>query len=131
MFASDFFDFAKPPNPLSKFFIQDYQRKFGTAPDIFYEPNYYEAGLAYLELARRVANSGGDMNSGPDLNKALLSDPAFKSVYGGDSTTVGTIQLNPTTHDPKVRPVGLFQAGSTIKQLAGWNIGGGNFKVLP
>jgi len=131
MFAGDFFDFAKPPNPLSKFFIKDYERKFGTAPDIFYEPNYYDAGLAYLELARRVAASDGDINSGSALNQALIADPKFKSVYGGDASTVGTLQLDPKTHDPVVRPVGLFQAepGGQPKQLAGWNIGGGNFQI--
>jgi hypothetical protein len=46
---------------------------------------------------------------------------------------VGTLRLSLTTHDPEVRPVGLFQASGTlnlVKQLAVWNIGGGDFKIV-
>jgi branched-chain amino acid transport system substrate-binding protein len=130
MFAADYFPVNSPPNPLSKFFLSDYKRLFGELPGTFYQPNYYETTLAYLQLAARVAAKGGDINSGTALNQAMMADPTFKSVYGGDATTVGTIKLDPTTHDPTVRPVGLFQAGSNFKQLASWNIGGGDFKVL-
>jgi branched-chain amino acid transport system substrate-binding protein len=130
MFANDYFDVAKPPNPLSKFFLRDYNRLFGQDPGTFYQPNYYETTLAYLDLAKRVAAKGGDINSGEQLNKEMVADPKFKSVYGGDSSTVGTLALDKTTHDPIVRPVGLFVAGPTVKQLAGWNIGGSNFKLL-
>jgi branched-chain amino acid transport system substrate-binding protein len=133
MMATDYFPFSNPPNPLSRFMVQDYQRLFGKSPDTFYTPNYYDGGLAYLELARRVADSGGDLNSGVALNKALLSNPTFKDVYGGDASTVGTLRLDATTHDPSVRPVGLFQASSqlnVVKQLASFNIGGGNFQIV-
>lgn len=130
MFANDYFNYDDPPNPLSKFFLKDYQRLFGEKPGTFYQPNYYEATLAYLELARRVAAKDGDINSGEALNKEMVADPKFKSVYGGDDSTVGTIELDPKTHDPTVRSVGLFQAGSDFKQLAEWNIGGTDFKIL-
>jgi ABC-type branched-chain amino acid transport systems, periplasmic component len=130
MFANDFFPYQAPPNPLSKFFLKDYQRLFGEAPGTFYQPNYYETTLAYVDLARRVANKGGDINSGEQLNAEMNADPKFKSVYGGDDSTVGTLELDPKTHDPIVRPVGLFQAGSQVKQLASWNIGGSDFKIL-
>jgi branched-chain amino acid transport system substrate-binding protein len=130
MFGADYFPVNAPPNPLSKFFLKDYNRLFGEDPGTFYQPNYYETTLAYLQLAARVAKDGGDINSGDALNKAMIADPTFKSVYGGDSSTVGTIKLDPKTHDPTVRPVGLFQAGSKFKQLASWNIGGGDFKAL-
>ncbi|HMJ37741.1 MAG TPA: ABC transporter substrate-binding protein [Baekduia sp.] len=130
MFGADYFTVDNPPNPLSKFFLKDYNRLFGEDPGTFYQPNYYESTLAYLELARRVAAKGGDINSGDALNKEMVADATFKSVYGGDDSTVGTIKLDPKTHDPVVRPVGLFQAGSTIKQLAAWNIGGSDFKVV-
>jgi branched-chain amino acid transport system substrate-binding protein len=130
MFANDYFNYDDPPNPLSKFFLKDYQRLFGEAPGTFYQPNYYETTLAYLDLARRVAVKGGDINSGEALNEEINADPKFKSVYGGDKSTVGTLELDPKTHDPVVRPVGLFQAGSQVKQLASWNIGGSDFQVL-
>jgi branched-chain amino acid transport system substrate-binding protein len=130
MFANDYFDVASPPNPLSKFFLKEYNRLFGQDPGTFYQPNYYETTLAYLELARRVAAKGGDINSGEQLNNEMVADPKFKSVYGGDSSTVGTLELDKATHDPVVRPVGLFVAAPAVKQLAGWNIGGSDFKIL-
>jgi branched-chain amino acid transport system substrate-binding protein len=130
MFANDYFNYDKLANPLSKFFLKDYQRLFGEDPGTFYQPNYYETTLAYLELARRVANKDGDINSGEALNQEMVANPKFKSVYGGDDATVGELALDPKTHDPVVRPVGLFQAGAQVKQLAGWNIGGSDFQVL-
>jgi branched-chain amino acid transport system substrate-binding protein len=130
MFANDYFDVSAPPNPLSKFFLKEYQRVFGEVPGTFYQPNYYETTLAFLELARRVAVKGGDINSGEQLNQEMVANPTFKSVYGGDDSTVGTLELDKTTHDPTVRPVGLFVAGPEVKQLAGWNIGGSDFKIL-
>ena len=129
-FAADFFPVDNPPNPLSKFFLKEYQRKFGELPGTFYQPNYYEATLAFVQLAARVAAKGGDINSGEQLNQALEADPTFKSVYGGDDTTVGTIKLDPKTHDPIVRPVGLFETKPEIKQLAQWNIDGADFKTV-
>ncbi len=127
-FASDFFPVQNPPNPLSKFFLSEHQRLYGQAPGSFYQGNYYEATLAYLQLAARVAARGGDMNKGDELNKEMTANPTFKSIYGGDVNTVGTITFDPSTHDPAIRPVGLFQA-SDFKQMAQWNIGGGDFKA--
>jgi branched-chain amino acid transport system substrate-binding protein len=129
-FAADYFDVSHPANPLSKFFLAGYQRKFGAAPATFYQPNYYEGTIAFLQLAARVAGKGGDINSGEQLQQALLADPTFKSVYGGDDKTVGTLTLNTTTHDPTTRPIGLFTVEPEVKQLAQWNIDGGDFKVL-
>lgn len=129
MFANDFFPIEAPPNPLSVFFLEEYQRLFGEAPGTFYQPNYYETTLAFLELVRRVAAKGGDINSGEELNAEMNADPTFRSVYGGDESTVGMLELDPETHDPVVRPVGLFQAGD-LKKLAEWNIGGSDFQIL-
>jgi ABC-type branched-subunit amino acid transport system substrate-binding protein len=132
--SADYFEFSNPPNPLSKFFITDYTGHFGKAPDTFYEPNYYETTLAYLQLATRVLDKGGDINSGQQLNQALLSDPSFKSVYGGTPSTVGTLTVNATTHDVEQRPVGLFVASpdpSQVKKLAEWNANGADFTITP
>lgn len=130
MFGSDYFDFDAPPNPLSKFFVEDYQRLFGEKPYIFYQPNYYDGGLAYLELARRVAADGGDINDGTALQDALEADPTLPSVYGGTADEVGKIELSDETHDPTLRPVGLFRAGPPVEQLAEWNIGGTDFQLV-
>jgi branched-chain amino acid transport system substrate-binding protein len=129
-FAADFFDVNHPANPLSKHFLTEYKRLFGEVPATFYQPNYYEGTIAFLQLAVRVLDKGGDINSGEQLQQALLANPTFKSVYGGDDKTVGTLTLNTTTHDPTTRPIGLFTAQPEVKQLAEWNIDGGNFKVV-
>jgi branched-chain amino acid transport system substrate-binding protein len=128
--AADYFDVDHPANPLSEHFLTEYQRKFGEVPATFYQPNYYEGTMAFVQLAARVADKGGDINSGEQLQQALLANPTFKSVYGGDDQTVGTLTLNTKTHDPTTRPIGLFSVQPEVKQLAEWNIDGGDFKVV-
>jgi branched-chain amino acid transport system substrate-binding protein len=128
-FANDYFNFAEPPNPFSKYFMEQYESQFGETPNIFYEPNYYETGIVYAVLAARVAESGGDINSGEELNKALEENPEFPSVYGGSSSEVGKLVFNKETHDPEVRPVALVRATEPPQVLAEWNIGGTEFKV--
>lgn len=130
MFANDFFDFEEPPNPFSKFFVKEYENEFNLSPNIFYEPNYYETGVVYAVLAARVAEAGGDINSGEELNKALEEDPTFPSVYGGSSSEVGELAFDPETHDPTVRPVALVRATEPPEVLAEWNIGGTEFEVI-
>lgn len=129
-FANDYFDFAQPPNPLSKFFMKTYAAEFGEEATVFYSPNYYESSLAYLDLAKRVAAEGGDINSGKQLQDALIADPKLKSVYGGDESTVGELVLDTKTHSPASRSIGLFEVqGGTPKQLASFDIGGADFEV--
>lgn len=130
-FATDYFDFAKPPNPLSDVFMKGYQAMFGKAPNLFYEPNYYEGTLAMLELVRRVAAKGGDINNGTQLETAIAGNPTFKSVYGGDSSTVGTVVLDTTRHAPNRRSMGTFAVqNSTPTALALYNIGGTDLKIV-
>jgi ABC-type branched-subunit amino acid transport system substrate-binding protein len=129
-FANDFFNFEEPPNPFSKFFMKQYEKQFSETPNIFYEPNYYETGIAYAVLAARVAENGGDINSGEELNKALEEEPSVPSVYGGTPSEVGTFVWNLETHDPEKRPVSLVKATTPPVQLAEWNVGGTEFKVL-
>jgi branched-chain amino acid transport system substrate-binding protein len=132
-FGMDIFDFQNPPNPLSKFFVDAYTAKYGQPPTMFYSPNYFETTLAFWDLARRAAKAGGDINKGPDLQKQLLANPTFASVYGGDSSTVGTFALDKKTHSLATRPLGLFKAkGATIgfSSLATFDIGAKDFKAV-
>jgi branched-chain amino acid transport system substrate-binding protein len=130
-FATDYFDFAKPPNPLSQVFVKGYQAMFGAPANLFYEPNYYEGTLGMFELARRVAAKGGDINSGEQLQNAVVQNPTFKSVYGGDSSTVGTVVLDTAKHTPIKRSMGTFAVqNGTPTPLALYNIGGADFKVI-
>jgi branched-chain amino acid transport system substrate-binding protein len=132
-FGMDIFDFRKPPNPLSKFFVKSYTAKYHQPPTMFYSPNYYETTLAFWDLVRRVARAGGDINKGSDLQKQLLAKPTFASVYGGTASRVGTFTIDRKTHTLASRPLGLFKAkGATIgfSPLATFNIGGRNLKVI-
>lgn len=130
-FAADYFDFTKPPNPLSKVFVQSYKAMFGVPPNLFYEPNFYEGTLAMLELARRVAAKGGDINNGTQLQSAVLDNPTFKSVYGGNSTTVGKVVLDTSRHTPVSRQMGTFAVqNGTPTALALYNIGGAEFQTV-
>jgi len=132
-FGMDIFDFQNPPNPLSKFFVESYQKKFGERPTMFNSPNYYETTLAFWDLTRRVAKAGGDINKGSDLQDQLMANPTFASVYGGDASTVGTFVLDKKTHSLAHRPLGLFKAkGATIgfSPMATFDIGAKEFKVV-
>jgi ABC-type branched-subunit amino acid transport system substrate-binding protein len=130
-FATDYFDFAKPPNPLSDVFMKSYPAMFGTPANLFYEPNYYEGTLAMLELARRTAAKGGDINSGEQLQNAISQNPSFKSVYGGDRSTVGTVVLDTSRHTPNKRSMGTFQVqNGTPAPLSLYNINAADFTVV-
>ncbi|HEY7254983.1 MAG TPA: ABC transporter substrate-binding protein [Thermoleophilaceae bacterium] len=132
-FGMDIFDFQDPPNPLSKYFFDVYQKKYGEPPTMFYSPNYFETTLAFWDLTRRVAKAGGDINKGSDLQDQLMANPTFASVYGGDSSTVGTFALDKKTHTLDHRPLGLFKAkGATIgfTPMATFDIGAKDFKVV-
>jgi len=129
-YANDFFSFDEPTSEFAEYFMKQYEEKFGETPNIFYEPNYYEVGIVYAVLAARVAENGGDINSGEELNKALEEDPEFPSVYGGSGSEVGKLVFNKETHDPEVRPVALVRATEPPEVLAEWNIGGTDFKTV-
>jgi branched-chain amino acid transport system substrate-binding protein len=130
-FSSDYFTFDKPPNPLSQAFMKGYKAKFGQEANLFYEPNYYEGTLALLDLCRRVAAKGGDINDGTALQDACVAKPVFKSVYGGDSKTVGEIELDPKTHTPVKRQMGVFAVqGGTPTPLAFFNIAGADYQLV-
>jgi branched-chain amino acid transport system substrate-binding protein len=132
-FGMDVFPFQDPPNPLSKFFVESYQKKYGEPPSMFYSPNYYETTLAFWDLTRRVAKAGGDINKGPDLEAQLRANPTFVSVYGGDSSTLGTLVLDLKTHSVAHRPMGLFKAKGAelgFTPLATFDVGAADFKVV-
>lgn len=130
MFAFDYFDAQQPTNPWAAFFVKEFEATYGEAPN-FYSANYYEDTFALWTLIRRVLAKGGDVSSGTELNDALLADPSFKSVYGGNATSVGTLTLNRTTHSVESRPLGLFAfSGGEPVPLAFFNLHGANFRFL-
>ncbi|HLJ65069.1 MAG TPA: ABC transporter substrate-binding protein [Stellaceae bacterium] len=78
-FATDYFQ-ASPDNPWSQRFAELYQKRYGTAPD-FYAANYYEGVYVIAALIRRTHRWNGDA-----LREALLQNPHFDSIYGGQMT---------------------------------------------
>ncbi|OQX07943.1 MAG: hypothetical protein BWK80_48830 [Desulfobacteraceae bacterium IS3] len=62
-------------------FVKDYEAKWKESPD-FYAANYYDAVYNILaELIRRVVKSGAKPQDGAELEKAIWTNPVFKSVY--------------------------------------------------
>jgi branched-chain amino acid transport system substrate-binding protein len=131
IFSVDYWDAKTAVNPLSQLFKKHFKESYGVDATSFYEANFYEAGLAAWELALRVKQDGGDLASGDDFQTALTKNPKFKSVYGGDKTTVGEIALDPKTHSVASRPIGVWQVqnGSPVP-IASFNVGGRDYKTL-
>jgi branched-chain amino acid transport system substrate-binding protein len=80
-FANDYF-VPSDDNPWSKQFAADYKKRYGTEPGI-YAANYYEGTYLIAECIKRARAKGGDYWNGEALRQALLSNPKFASVYGG------------------------------------------------
>ncbi len=128
-FTYDYFDAGNPKSPLAKFFVQEFQKEYGGDLPDFYAANFYENMFDLWEVIRRVLKSGGDINSGDALDKALQSDLTIVSVYGGDDTTVGTFTLDPVTHSVIKREMGVFQyKGGKVTPLAFFGIGGADYR---
>jgi branched-chain amino acid transport system substrate-binding protein len=129
MFATDWFNPEKPTNAWSKLFLQSYMKEFNLEPEIN-AANYYEDTFAIWDLIRRVIAKGGDVNTGEALQNALIADPRFQSVYGGDGTQLGTIELDTTTHTVTRRPLEIYMSnGGKPKQVASFGIGGIDFDL--
>ena len=85
----------------------------------------------FWQCIMRVLKAGGNPKDATQLDKALRSDPKFPSVYGGNSTTVGSIEFDLDSHSVKHRPmmVAQFENGQ-VNQKAHFDIGGADFKML-
>lgn len=105
-FATDFYDPANP-NPWNKIFVEGHKKMFGEAPE-YYGANYYEQVFFVWELVRRVLASGGDPTDTTALQAALEDNPRFKSLYGGDESTTGEVEFNPSDHTIS-KPMAVFK----------------------
>jgi branched-chain amino acid transport system substrate-binding protein len=131
MFSTDWFTPDHATSDWAKLFVQSYEKEFGLTPEIN-AANYYEDTFAVWDLIRRVLAKGGDVNSGEALQKALVENPSFKSVYGGDGAELGVLELDTTTHTAKKRPLGVYKAnGGKPLRVATFDLGGANFKLEP
>jgi branched-chain amino acid transport system substrate-binding protein len=105
VFATDYYDTTNP-NPWNQEFVKAHQAEYGKDPE-YYGANYYEQVFVIWDLARRVLAEGGDPTSGEALPAALIADPVFKSVYGGDAENVGEMSFNTESHTI-AKPMGVF-----------------------
>lgn len=105
VFATDYYD-PTNPNPWNVEFVEAYQAEYGGPPE-YYGANYYEQVFVIWDLARRVLAEGGDPTSGEALQNALIQNPVFKSVYGGDAETVGEMSFDTEAHTIS-KPMGVF-----------------------
>jgi branched-chain amino acid transport system substrate-binding protein len=78
-------DYFKPTDDWSQQFAQDYEERYGEAPE-FYAANYYENVYVLAEAIRRAREEGGDYWDGAQLAEEIRENPEFDSVYGGKMT---------------------------------------------
>lgn len=130
LFATDWFDAAHPANDWAKLFVDSYRQEFGIWPDLR-AANYYEDTFAVWALIRRVLGRAGDINSGEQLQNALIANHAVKSLYGGDETELDDLMLDTSTHTVIERPFGIYKVdGGQPRHLATFDMGGANFRLV-
>ena len=131
-FSFDYFDATRPENPWAKFFVDEYAKNVNAnVPPDYYTANSYEDSFILWEMVMRVLKAGGNPKSADALQAALEKNPVAPSLYGGDANAVGTIAWDTDTHSVKHRPMMVAQyTGGKVNQLAHFDIGAANFKML-
>lgn len=105
-FGGDYYDVSNA-NPFNVQFVKAHKKAYGVAPE-FYGANYYEHVFILWDLIRRTIKAGGDPTKSTDLEKQLVANPTFKSVYGGSKTKVGLMSFNTKDHTIS-KPMGVFR----------------------
>ena len=113
-FGVDFYTTANK-NPWNQCFVEAYKAKYGEDPE-YYGSNYYEQVFIVWDLVKRVIKAGGDPTDAAQLQAALIADPTFPSVYGGDATTVGKVTLDTKDHSIS-KPMGVFVVKGGVPEL--------------
>ncbi|MDW5593040.1 ABC transporter substrate-binding protein [Conexibacter stalactiti] len=129
MFAQDTFNPADLASDWAKLYADEYQRMFKTPAGTF-NANGYEDVFVFWALVRRVLKAGGDPKSGKDLQEALIDDPTFPSLYGGQGDRIGRIRLDAKTHKAVERTMSVskYEDGK-LETLATCNLDGSNFQL--
>jgi len=112
-FATDFYD-PRNPNPWNKIFVEGHNQMFDKDPE-YYGANYYEEVFFVWELVRRVIADGGDPTDTTTLEAALVANPTFISLYGGDKNTAGQVEFNPDDHTIS-KPMGVFRVKGGVPE---------------
>jgi branched-chain amino acid transport system substrate-binding protein len=114
VFATDYYD-PTNPNPWNQAFVEAYLAEYDEEPE-YYGANYYEQVFVVWDLVRRVVANGGDPNSGEALQEALIQEPVFASVYGGDAENVGQMSFDTEAHTIN-KPMGVFAVEDGVPVL--------------
>lgn len=122
VFGGDYYDVANP-NPFNVQFVKAHKKAYNLAPE-FYGANYYEHVFIIWDLIRRTIKAGGDPRKSTDLEKQLVANPTFKSVYGGSKAKVGLMSFNTTDHTIS-KPMGVFRVKggnpTVVAEIKKWN----------
>lgn len=113
-FGVDFYT-TENKNPWNQCYVEAYKAKYGEDPE-YYGSNYYEQVFIVWDLVKRVIKAGGDPTDAAQLQAALIADPTFPSVYGGDATTVGKVTLDTKDHSIS-KPMGVFVVKGGMPEL--------------
>lgn len=117
IFGGDYYDKNNTGNPFNAQFVQAHRKAYGEDPE-FYGANYYEHVFIIWDLIRRTIKAGGNPTSSTDLQRQLIANPTFKSLYGGGGGKVGTMTLNLKDHTIS-KPMGMFRVKNCKPQLVG------------
>jgi branched-chain amino acid transport system substrate-binding protein len=119
-------------NPLARAFYKAYKAEYNSEPNM-YSSGFFVDCFSLWDLVRRVIAKGGNPRSGEELQKALIANPSFYSVYNGDEKTVGKVRWDVKTHDPIDMTMYICKNDvktNTIIPLASFGNYGVNFKML-
>lgn len=129
-FNFQYFDNKNPKSDWAKFYIDQYEKRYGSLPD-YWSANYFDNTYALWKLTREVLVKHGDPNKGPDMESAMITNPTFPSVYGGNGSTVGHYALSPTTHTLTEATLTVGEiVNQKVVELASFSLHGSNFKLL-
>jgi branched-chain amino acid transport system substrate-binding protein len=113
-----------PTNDWQKVFTKYYRKEFtdqAVSPSSPFNvsANYYNLGFVLWELSSRVLAQKGDINKGSQLQKALVDNPTFPSIFGGSGSTPGQIKFDLKSHGLASVPLAVMQIKSGAPKLLG------------
>jgi branched-chain amino acid transport system substrate-binding protein len=114
-FGGDYFDIKNLGNPWTKLFVASVKKTYHETAE-FYGANYYEMTFVMWDLIRRTIKAGGNPASSTDLQKQLLKNPTFKSLYGGGKGKVGLMKFGLKDHTIS-KPMGVFKVKNGVPAL--------------
>lgn len=131
-FGVDYFGPTTPGNDWTEVFRKEFEAKYNSQPTQ-YAANNYESTFVLWQILRQIISEGGDPGNGEDWVKAFEAKPSFASLYGGEATKLGVLEIDPETHLVSKRAMGVYKAPTAENEapelLATFNLEGAEFKL--